>query len=317
MNALVGLMVQVMLPLSLLVAAGGWWAARMGEGRDADVLRAQLNRLVLYVFYPAILFAVAASTPISLDLLTVPFLVGLGTLANGALLYLLLWKTRLGAKLHDTTRAAIMLGGMFGNTFNVGAPVLEFFFGNGAMRYAIFNDMFMTMPFVWTLGVWIATRLGSHAEGERPDVLRTVLMMPPIWAFVLGLGAQYTGLAYPPLVQAARFIGQAAIPVIIFVLGMTIPWRRLVPRTEILVASGVKLLVAPLLIWGLVLLVSDTPNEAQRASLVECATPTFMTSLLLAERFKIDAAASALLIGWSTLLFWLSLPLLMGLGLFG
>ena len=97
---LLGLMVQVMLPLSLLVAAGGWWAARMGEGHDAGVLRAQLNRLVLYLFYPAILFAVAASTPISFELLTVPLLVGIGTLANGALLYVLLWKTRLGAGLH-------------------------------------------------------------------------------------------------------------------------------------------------------------------------------------------------------------------------
>lgn len=316
-SELAGLMVQVMLPLSLLVAAGGWWAARMGEGHDADLLRAQLNRLVMYLFYPAILFAVAASTPISFELLTVPLLVGIGTLANGALLYVLLWKTRLGAGLHDTTRATLMLGGMFGNTFNVGAPVLEFFFGDGAMRYAIFNDMFMTMPVVWTLGVWIATRLGSHAEGERPDVLRTVLMMPPIWAFALGLGAQYSGLAYPPLVEAARFVGQAAIPVIVFVLGMTIPWRRLVPRTEVLAAASVKLLVAPLLIWGVVLLWSDAPTEAQRASLVECATPTFMTSLLLAERFKLDAPMSALLIGWSTLLFWLTLPLLMALGLFG
>jgi len=314
---LLGLMVQVMLPLSLLVAAGGWWAARMGEGRDAESLRVQLNRLVLNLFYPSILFAVAASTPISTELLTVPLLVGIGSLASGALLYVLLWKTRLGTGLPDTTRAALMLGGMFGNTFNVGTPVLEFFFGNGAMRYAIFNDMFMTMPVVWTLGVWIATRLGSHAHGERPDLLRTVLMMPPIWAFVLGIGVQYAGLAYPPLVEAARFIGQAAIPVIMFALGMTIPWRRLVPRTEVLVAASVKLLVAPLLVWAIVLIVSDAPSEAQRASLIECATPTFMTSLILAERFKLDAAASALLIGWSTLLFWLSLPLLMALGLFG
>ncbi len=314
---LVGLMVQVMLPLSLLVAAGGWWAARMGEGAATDSLRVQLNRLVLNVFYPSILFAVAASTPISTELLTVPLLVGIGSLVNGALLYVLLWKTRLGAGLHDTTRAALMLGGMFGNTFNVGAPVLEFFFGNGAMRYAIFNDMFMTMPVVWTLGVWIATRLGSHAEGERPDLLHTVLMMPPIWAFVLGIGVQYAGLAYPPLVQAARFIGQAAIPVIMFTLGMTIPWSRLVPRTEVLTVAAVKLLIAPLLVWGLVLMVSGVPSEAQRAALVECATPTFMTSLILAERFKLDAAVSALLIGWSTLMFWLSLPLLMALGVFG
>ena len=316
-GTLAGLMVQVMLPLSLLVAAGGWWAARLGDGGEADMLRAQLNRLVLNLFYPAILFAVAASTPVSTDLLTVPLLVGAGSLANGALLYLLLWKTRLSDGLTDTTRAALMLGGMFGNTFNVGVPVLEYFFGAGAMRYAIFNDMFMTMPVVWTLGVWIATRLGSHAHGERPDLLHTVLMMPPIWAFVLGLGLQYTGLAYPPLIQAARFIGQAAIPVIMFALGLTIPWRRLVPRTEVLTVAAVKLLVAPLLVWAVVLAASGTPSEAQRASLVECATPTFMTSLMLAERFRLDASISALLIGWSTLLFWLSLPLLMSFGLFG
>ncbi len=76
-------------------------------------------------------------------------------------------------------------------------------------------------------------------------------------------------------------------------------------------------LVAPLLIWALVLATTPAPSEAQHASLIECATPTFMTSLMLAERFRLDAPASALLIGWSTLLFWLSLPLLMSFGLFG
>ena len=47
-----------------------------------------------------------------------------------------------------------------------------FFFGRDAVRYAVFNDMLMTMPLVWTLGVWIATRLGSHGSVESyPSVL--------------------------------------------------------------------------------------------------------------------------------------------------
>lgn len=312
-----GLVVQVMLPLALLVAAGGGWGGRIDEA-TRTILRAQLNRLVLYLFYPAILFAVAAGTPLSLTLLSVPLLNGLGTLGCALLLWLMLYRSPLGAGLRDTTRAALMLGGMFGNTFNIGVPVLEFFFGHGAVRYAVFNDQFMTMPLIWTLGVWIATRLGSHADGAAPNVLRVVLTLPPIWAFFAGMGAHYAGLDFPPLIQAARFIGQATIPVMLFVLGLTIPWRSLALRSHLLWVSAVKLLFAPMLVWAIALAWSNGHLcEAHRAAVVEAATPTFMTSLLLADRFGLDSAAMALLIGWSTLLFWASLPLLMAFGAFG
>jgi predicted permease len=219
-------------------------------------------------------------------------------------------------KLTDPTRAALMLGGMFGNTFNLGVPVLTFFYGREATRYAVFNDMLMTMPLVWSLGVWIATRLGSHRTDQpHPAVWRVMLAMPPIWAFVLGTASQQLGLTYQPLVNAAHMIGQATIPVILFVLGMTIPWRRLAPRPEILWAAAVKLVAAPLIVWLVVRACYEAPGEAQFASVVEAATPSMMTALLLADRFHLDSAAAALLIGWSTILFWLTLPLLMAFGL--
>ena len=55
-------------------------------------------------------------------------------------------------------------------------------------------------------------------------------------------------------------------------------------------------------------------GEAQYASVAEGATPPMLTALLLADRFRLDSAATALLIGWATLLFWITLPLLMALG---
>jgi predicted permease len=309
------LVVEVMLPLTLLVAAGALWP-RFFADADVAVMRTQLNRLVMYLFYPSILFAVSATTPIDRDLLSVPVLVGIGSLISAALLYVLLYLTRVGRKLKDPTRAALMLGGMFGNTFNIGVPVLVFMYGRDATRYAVFNDMLMTMPLVWSLGVWIATRLGSHTnDAKHPSVWRIMLAMPPIWAFLLGSTSQQLGLTYMPLVNAAHMIGQATIPVILFVLGLTIPWRRLAPRTEILAAAAVKLIVTPLVVWALVRTTFDTPGEAQYAAVVEAATPSMMTALLLAERFRLDSAAAALLIGWSTILFWVTLPVLMALGL--
>ena len=315
MTRLLSLMVEVMLPLTLLVAAGALWPRFFADAQVA-VMRTQLNRLVMYLFYPSILFAVAASTPIDRDLLSVPLLVGIGTLASGALLYALFYVLPIWPSLADPTRAALMIGGMFGNTFNIGVPVLIFFYGREATRYAVFNDMLMTMPLVWSLGVWIATRLGSHSgTGERKSVWRVMLSMPPIWAFLLGTATQQLGLSYQPLINAAAMIGQATIPVILFVLGMTIPWNTLAPRSEILAAVAVKLIATPLIVWVIVRSVFDAPGEAQLASVVEAAMPSMMTVLLLADRFRLDAPAAALLIGWSTIGFWLTLPLLMALGL--
>ena len=315
MTQLFNLMVEVMLPLALLVAAGAVWPMIFRD-TPLEAMRTQLNRLVLYVFFPAILFAVGASARITADLLAVPLLVGAGTLTSGALLYVLLYKSPLGRGLTDPTRAVLMLGGMFGNTFNIGAPVLMFFFGRDAMRYAVFNDMLMTIPFIWSLGVWIATRLGSHeTRVSYPSLWRVLLSLPPLWAFALGVVLQKIDLAYPPLVAAAHMIGQATIPVTLFVLGMTIPWRNLTPRPEILTAAAVKLLFAPLVVTCAARLFYEPMGEAQYAASIEATTPAMMSALILADRFRLDGESAALLIGWTTILFWFSLPLMLALGL--
>lgn len=313
---LFNLMVEVMLPLTLLVAGGGLWS-RFFPDTPIEAARSLLNRIVMYVFYPSILFAVASTTAVGGALLSVPLLVGIGSLASGLILYVLLYLTPLGRGLPDGTRAILVVGGMFGNTFNIGVPVLVFFFGKDATRYAVFNDMLMTMPLVWSAGVWICTRLGAHDKTNLPSVWRVMLSMPPIWAFILGMASQQLGLTYAPLTAATRFIGQATIPVTLFVLGMTIPWRALRPQREVLVATATKLAVTPLIVWLAARWLFEPMGEAQFAAVVEGTTPTMMTTLLLADRFKLDSAAGALLIGWSTILFWLSLPLLMAAGMIG
>jgi predicted permease len=96
---------------------------------------------------------------------------------------------------------------------------------------------------------------------------------------------------------------------------MTIPWRNLTPRPEILSAAAVKLLAVPVIVWSAAKLLYIPMGEAQYAAVVEGTTPAMMTTLLLADRFRLDSRAAALLIGWTTILFWLTLPAIMALGL--
>ena len=59
----------------------------------------------------------------------------------------------------------------------------------------------------------------------------------------------------------------------------------------------------------------NTVRLAQFAASIEATTPAMMSALLLADRFRLDGESAALLIGWTTILFWFSLPLTLALGL--
>ncbi len=307
LDTLVQLILQVMLPIGLLVAAGALWPLLGGVG--AATLRTELNRLVLYLFSPALVFSIAARTEITTRLLSVPFLVALALFITGLLLYVLLYRTRLGTGLRDETRAALLIAGIFGNLFFVGLPILTFLFGAQGASFVAYADNLAGVLLVWTLGVWLAVHLVPGTRAATPlSFWRVMSGLPPVWAFVIGaLGHQF-GVPFTPWVNAAHLIGQATVPVMMFVLGLSIPWRDLRPNKAVLSVVGTKLLVMPTIAWVFAWLMFAPLAPAHYAAIIEAAMPTMLMALLFADRFKLDVEVTALTIGWSTVLFWFTLP---------
>lgn len=303
---LVDLLLQVWLPIALLVAAGGLWA-RFRRDPPADRLRVCLNRLVVDVFAPPLLFALSAQAQIDAQMLSVPVIVVAGILVSLAILYPLLFHSPLGRGLARETRAAILLAGAFANVLFMGYPVLTFLHGPMGGSYAAFADVLASTPLLWTLGVWIATRLG-HAGGQGHSLFRTVLRLPPIWGFVLGFAVNFAGVEVEPLIQAARFMGSATIPLMLFTLGLSIPWADLRPSRPVLAAVAVKLAVAPLVVWALAQAAFGELRAAQTAAVLEVAMPTMLMAASFADRFNLDVRAAALTASWSSLLFLVTLP---------
>ena len=300
------LFLQVWLPIALLVAAGGLWGRFRTEAPAAQ-LRMQLNRLVVDVFAPPLLFALSAQAVITWNLLTVPLIVAVGTLANGGLLYLMLYRSPLGGNLARQTKAAILLAGMFGNILFMGYPTLTFLYGDQGGSYAAFADVLAGTPLLWTLGVWIATRLG-HEGNHGVSLFRTVLKLPPIWGFLLGFAVNFSGIDIAPLVTAAKFMGQATIPIMLFTLGLSIPWGDLRPCRQTALAVAVKLLIGPLMAWGLAHMAFAPLGDAQYAAVLEISMPTMIMAASFADRFGLDVRAAALTAGWSSVMFMLTLP---------
>ena len=303
---LLQLLLQVWLPIALLVAAGGLWV-RFRPQFPADKLRVNLNRMVVDVFAPPLLFALSAQAEISREMLTVPVLTIAGIGFSFALLYPLLWHTRMGRGMARETRAAILLAGTFGNVLFMGYPTLTFLYGDIGGSYAAFADVLASTPLVWTFGVWIATRLG-HEGGHGTSLLRTMLSLPPIWGFVLGFAVNLSGLEVAPLVKAAKFMGQATIPVMLFTLGLSIPWGALKPSRPVLAAVAVKLLITPLLVFVLARSLFGELKPAQTAAILETAMPTMLMAASFADRFKLDVRAAALTASWTSLVFLVTLP---------
>lgn len=304
---LLQLFLQVWLPIALLVAAGGLWT-RYRTDFPAATLRINLNRLVVDVFAPPLLFALSAQAHITPQLLTVPLITASGIAVSGGLLYILLFRTRFASGYSTQYRAAVLLAGTFGNVLFMGYPTLTFLYGDQGGSYAAFADVLASTPLVWTLGVWMATRLG-HGGTQGVSVFKTVLRLPPVWAFVLGFACNFAGLDVEPLVKAARFIGQATIPIMLFALGLSIPWGKLRPCPPVIAAVAMKLLIAPLIVWAMVSTAFQPMADAQTAALLEVAMPTMLMAASFADRFNLDARAAALTAGWSSLAFLVTLPL--------
>jgi hypothetical protein len=299
------LLLKTLLPLSLLIAAGGIWP-RWQSGISIVGLRGEINRLVLNFFAPMLFFAAGAGASVDLSILQVPLIVAAATLFGLALAALALFATPLGHGLSNPARGAIMLASGFGNVLFFGYPFLTTVYGESGARYPFFVDMLAATPLLWSLGVWIAYRCGRHEE--HASFLAIWLRLPPVWGFAAGIAVNLSGADLNPLVEAARWAGSPTIPLMLFVLGLTIPWHDLRPQRAVFVAMGIKLALMPLLALGLALAWPGRLSEPGEAAILEAAMPTMVMVIALADRFGLDARLAGLIMGWSTLTGLVTLP---------
>lgn len=300
------LLAQVLFPMGLLIAAGAVWRTRLDEA-GIRAIRGYITTVTINLFAPALLFAAAATAQIDTNVLSVPLLVALSMLATGLPLYFLLFKTRFGGTCSQAAKAGLLLCGMFGNVLFMGYPLLTYLYGEAGGQYAAFADMAATTPLLWTVGVWIAVKLGGQTE-DAGHPLKQLFSLPPLWAFAAGVLTLQLPIDHQPLVNAAHFIGQPTVPVMLLMLGLSIPWSRLKPSKPVLMVVGFKLLMMPLATFLLALLLFPELTDAQRGAVLEAGVPTMLMAVGIADRYKLDVEKVALTVAWSTVLFLLSLP---------
>jgi predicted permease len=111
-----------------------------------------------------------------------------------------------------------------------------------------------------------------------------------VYAVIVALGARWLGVVPPAdstLMETLKLVGDASIPVMLLILGIQLSGvdgaGTLWPVS---VASGLRLLVAPLVAVGAVSLVGISDPTVARAAVVLLSTPTGVTTIILVGAFS-------------------------------
>lgn len=268
--------IGIITPVLLISAVGYGW----GRYRRPDMT--WINRLSTDLLFPLLIFSAMAAR----DFHIVDYLPLIGgglavMLGSG----LIAWAT---ARLLGYNPHAFVPPMVFTNSANMGLPLTLFAFGAQMLPAAV--ALFMVFSLVhFTIGIRICA---PHAS------LRGILKGPMLWAMLLGVLMSLFGLSLPDwLATSTRMLGETAIPLGLFTLGVGFSGLR-VERWSIGIVGAFLCPISGLLVaWPLVKLLPLTP-PMQALLLLYSALPPAVMNYIFAEQYKQDPAqVSAIVVG--------------------
>lgn len=301
---------SLVIPVFALIGSG-YLARRTGVIGPAAV--SELNKVVVYLALPALLFDVMAHAKPS-ELAQPGFIVAYGV-ASGVVFYGTLGVSLLAGRSLGTASLDGLIGS-YANTAYMGFPVLLMLFGTESL-------VPVTLASILTVCVLFASSIvlievASHRE-IRPlrlalKVFLSLARNPLLIAPAAGLAYGATGLGLPaPAEGFLKLLGGAASPLALVVIGLFLAERRTVTQPEVRISAllaTVKLVVHPALTWALAIMMNAPPRLAAMAVLL-AAMPTGTGPFMLAEFYKLPAVVTSAVILVSTLGALLTLPLFM------
>lgn len=299
------------MPSAVVILLGVIWRHTEPGGVSFLEVRRIIGILVLNLFYPALIIAVIPGVVLSSELISSPLLFNAG-IVTGMLLCLLLKPYLRHLGMGKPELAVLILACAYANIISLGVPLLRAEQGEAAARFAIYVDVLAISPMLWIVGVWIASRWSEadNGDGSLRTFCKTFFSLPPVWAFVFAVFLNLGNIELPLFIQSsARMLGDTTMHAMLLAVGMSLSLSSIAQYWRIsVIASVIKLLLVPALVFGLGLLTLGSESEVMKSTVLLAATPTMMATLVLSERFGLNTDLLATILVSTTALFFVSLP---------
>jgi hypothetical protein len=224
---------------------------------------------------------------------------------------LLTWLIGGVLRLDRRMMAAVLVTTMFMNAGNYGLPLTSFAFGEQALAFASIFFVISAL-FTNTVGIVIA----SSGSMSVINAIKGLVKFPAIYALSVGiLFLQFSWQLPTSLDRTVNLLGNAAIPCMLVLLGMQLVNIRLDGHIKpLILSSSMRLLIAPLLAFGLTRLFGMS-GPAQQAVVLEAGMPVAVLTTILATEFDAEPIFVTTAVLVTTLISPLTLtPLLAFLG---
>lgn len=288
-------------PLFLLILLG----AAIGYGRWPNAtFWPQMERLIYFVLFPAMLVSTLATADVSqvpVGRLALVLLGAMGLFGLG------LWHFRAWLGLSPAAFTSVFQGAVRFNTY-VGVAGAAALHGSlGATTAAVAVAIMVPVVNVMCVASFVAAgTLGRASMGQSAIALAK---NPLILACLAGIALNLTGIGLPGWSQdTVELLGRAALPLGLVAVGVALrPSALLRFDRGVMATNSVKLLLMPafvlLLAWALGL-----DAVSRDVALLFAALPTATSAYILARQLGGDAEMMAAIITGQTLLAMLTLP---------
>ena len=290
---------QAILPIFALIVLGyvlGWRQWLTSESA------AGLANITFKLFMPTLLFAGIAKASLAEGLS--PMLL----LAYYLPVLLVFVVVNVLAHWRRGTATPLGLVAAFSNNVLVGIPLISSLMGNDGLLYVFAILVFHSLT-LFSLHSFY-TAFGSQERVDGRALLKN-LANPMIIGLGLGALLNVSALQVPEsLWRAITWLGQAALPCALIVLGASLSRYRLRPTTEARGLTFAKLALFPTMVWLLSGLLPGLNDSARTVLVLLAACPSGVNVMAFCRTAEDNRSVSAA-ISLSTLLSAVTLPLWM------
>lgn len=295
-------------PVFILIALG--WAARAGRLATPEAFGV-VNRFGYFVLYPAFLFTLVSQANFA-GQGALPFVLGL--LAGLVVVIAIALSTRLVFRKDGPAFTSVFQGSIRWNGFVLLAAALPLYGQAGLELIGLaFGPLVLSINIVC---VTVLARWGAAQATSWRAIVDQIVANPLILSCAVGLAANAAGLReLGPLSHALNLLGDAAMPIALICVGAGLDFgalRRAGP--QVATAAATKLLIMPAVMWAAATALGAGPLGVAVAAGLG-ATPTAAAGYTLAREMGGDAQLIAAIITATTLLSFITMPLVIGLTL--
>ena len=297
-----------LLPTFILIALG--YAARASRIVSAEQF-GMVNRFGYLILYPAFLFTLVSSANFA-GADAGPFL--LAVLGGFLAVVAVALGLRAFFRGDDPAYTSVFQGGVRWNGFALLAAAAGLYGESGPELIGLaFGPLVLMLNIICVI---VLARWGSAKATSMRAVLDQIIVNPLILGCAFGLAANFAGLHdLGPATAALELLGGVAMPVALMCVGAGLDFRALrAAGAKVATASAVRLIAAPLLVYGVCQLLGVAPLPTAVAVGI-ASTPTAAAAYTFAREMGGDAPLMAAIITATTLLSFITMPIAITLAL--